>query len=201
MFANSVGVQWKINKWLFLWLCVFVVIGVVIGLMTAMNARIRVESISTNLLDSNLLRAVRPTASFGGMMIGRMWLFVVSFAIIFVVSLNRWTVFVVFPITAYHGFSIVINMYWVIARFGVPLGSVLLVTYLLILVAVLVLVLVATVYCMRICVPARSGGLRGAINWRCFGRDTLSFLCAITVVALVEYFLYWAILSKFVFVM
>jgi hypothetical protein len=199
IFSNACGVQWRLNKRIFIFLGIFVLIGIVLGVMTAFNTRIKVDHISKNLLDTNLLRVVRPTASFFGIMLGRIFFFALTFVILFVLCLNRWSSFLVFGIATYHGFNMIINFYYIFARFGAT-GGVLFAVYFLLFPILIFLTMVATVYCLRVCEPIRHGGFRGGICMRDFWRSMMYFFTVVAIFAFIEYIFFWLILSKIVFV-
>ena len=198
--TGAATVQWRLNRKIFIWLGLFVVIGVVVGLITVFNARLNIRHISENMLDRNLLRVIRPTAGFGGIIMGRLLAFLMMFTLAFVLCLNRWSVFLIFPVTVYLGFSFVINMYWIFARFGWAMAAPLFLVYFILLPIYLCLVLCAIVYSLRVCAPIRSSGFRGAICWNKLGHGGFTFLVAIFTFALLEFFFFWLVLSRIVFV-
>jgi len=200
LIGNSVGVHWRLNKWIYIWLAIFVIAGVAIGLSMIFNPRMTANTISNNLLDGNILRVIRANTGVGAILAGRIFSFSLIFAFIFAMCLSKWTVLGVFPLAAYQGFSLVINLYWAILRFGVFSGTVLFVVYLVLKIILLVITLVAIVYCLRCCSEIRRGGFRGGMRWRHFFHGCFGFLCAIVVFALVEWFMYWLVLSKILFI-
>lgn len=199
-FSGAVGVHWRLNRAILIWLLLFVFAGVCIGCSVAFNARIKVDHISQSLLDTNLLRVVRPTASIGGIMIGRVFSFAVMIGFIFVLCLNRWTSFLAFGVATYQGFNIVINLYWIIARFGVATGAVLFFIYGLMLIILTILTVIAIVFCLRVTEPCRCGGMRGGIKWRDLKSQIVYFAAAITIFSFVEWLWFMLILSKIVFI-
>ena len=200
MFTGALGVQWRINRAIFLWLGIFVFAGICIGLSVAFNVRIKVEHISQSLLDTNLVRVIRPTASFMAIILGRIFYFAMMFALIFIVCLNRFTVFAVFGIAIYMGFSLVINLYWIIARFGIATGFVLLFVYSVLLLFYTIFVLIAIVFCLRVTSPVRTGGMRGGIQKFDFARHCGIFLAFVAGFALAEYLCFLFFVSKIVYI-
>jgi hypothetical protein len=160
----------------------------------------KTDMISARLLDSNLLVAIKTTTGFGSIMLNRVFDFVVIFGIIFALCLHRWTVIFVFAAVGYKAFSIIINLYWIIVKFGLFSGIILFVVYLVLFFVLLVLVTAAAVYCMRTCADARNNGLRDGMRWNEFARGCGVFLCVVTAVAFCEWLIYALILSKIVFV-
>ena len=190
MLLGFMAVQWKLNRRLLIWLSMFTVIGIIVGIMTMFNARLNVRHISEGLLDKNILRVIRPSATIGAVLMGRLTAFALTFALIFIVCLNRWTTLFVFPIAVYHGFAMVINLYWAIARFGAAMGAPLLIVYFILLPILCFLKLCAMVYCMKNCRPM----------CKTIHHGLLLFAIAAVAIALVECLFFWLILSKIVFV-
>jgi len=184
-----------------MWLGIFVFIGIIIAITVVFNPRFDpLKHISNNLLDTNITRVIRPTAGLGAILLSRIFAFAVIFSIVFLVCLHRWTICLVFPLAAYQGFSLFINLYWTITRFGVATGTVLFLVYFFLLLALLFIIFVAMVFCMRTCEPVRKGGFRGGIHWNKFGYRCLKIFIVVACFALVEWLMYWLILSKFAFV-
>lgn len=183
-----------------MWLSLFVVIGVAAGLITIANSRMLPEMVSRNLLDTNVLRIIMPNTTFGALMMGRVLYFALFVVAIFLLSLNRWTVWLVFILAVYRGFVLVINIWWIIATFGMVMGLGLFLIYLVLFIVLLVLTETVMVYCIRENVWCRRGGLRGNLRWRDWQKPLLIFLSCIVVLAITEFIFYWLVLSRFVFV-
>ncbi|MDR0462499.1 MAG: hypothetical protein LBG88_04205 [Christensenellaceae bacterium] len=199
-FSNMLGVQFRLNRAVLAWLGISVLAGIVIAITVVFNPKFTATLISNNLLDTNLPRVIRPTTGLGAILMARIFAFAIIFGLVFALTLHKWTVFLVFPIAGYKGFEIFINLYWTITKFGMATGTVLFVCYFIILLALLVLTLAMMVFCMRFCEPIRLGGFRGGVQWKCFWPPAIKFLVAIVIFAIGEYFIYWLLLSKFVFV-
>jgi hypothetical protein len=133
-------------------------------------------------------------------MFGRIWAFLTSFVLILVLCLSRWTLPFVFVVALYRGFTFVINVFWIIIKFGVGTGLVLLVVYFVLLLLYSILLLVVCVFLMKFFAEARCGGFRGAINWRHFGHSGFYFAAAITAFAFLEYLILTLTISRIVFV-
>jgi hypothetical protein len=198
--CGSAGVHWRTNKRLFLILFALFVAGVVVGILTAMNPKVKPESISLNIIDTNLGRVILPNARFGGIIFGRLWAYFVIFWVIFLLCMNRYAVFGVFPITLYYGFSIVMNLYWTILKFGMTLGAVLFVVYFFVLLIYSLIIITTVVYALRTCNAARQCGAK-MIHFGDVVRDFLMFAAIVTALAFVEYTIFYLVLSKIVFVM
>jgi len=199
LLGNAIGVHWRLTRKIFIWLGIFVGIGIIFGFVTIFTAKFSVTSVSNGMLDVNLLRVIRSTG-FVSIILGRVLDFALLFLGIFLVCMHRWTVFLVFPYVAYRGFSIVVNLYWIFAKFGMFTGLALFLSYLFWFIVLLFIVFAVIIYCMRMCAGVRRGGFRGAIRWNDFARHCGVFLGVICVFAFLEWLVYWLVLSKIVFI-
>ena len=188
--GGMLGTRMRLHKGLLLWLGIFIVIGIIIGASTVSSPKVGVSQIPSHLIDANIVRVVRLTGGFGSMLWARIFGFALFFACAFVVCLNKWTSWLVFPLIAFQGFTLVINMYWILTRFGIATAVPLFIFYLLIMLALLVLEICAVIYLLH---------LRGRIRGNNVARPCFMFLCSIAVFALVEWVLYWLILARLVF--
>jgi len=198
--SGSASIGWRLNRRLLIWLGLFVLVGAILGFVMVFNSKVSADKMSTSLIDGNILRIVRPTTSIGGLILGRLLDFVIFFGIIFVVCLHRWTVFFVFLLAGYRGFSMVVNLYWSLAKFSVISGVALFLVYLILFLILLIIFLAAIVFCLRATAEVRRGGWRGGIRWQDFTKGGIVLLCIIIGFALLEWALYWLILSKIMFV-
>lgn len=197
---NFIGVHFRLNKGLLIWLGIFAVVGVIIGIATVFTPRITAKTISERLLDTNILRVVRPTTGMGSMIMGRLFGTVIFFAFIFATCMHRWTVFFAFGLIGYQGFTLVVNVYWAISKFGVVSGMVLFILYLILLIILLMIIICVTAFLIRVTAEIRKCGLRGGMKWRLFFKQCIIIATVIIAFAFFEWFLYRLILSKFVFV-
>jgi hypothetical protein len=94
---------------------------------------------------------------------------------------------------------IVVNLYWIIARFSLLNGLVLLLAYGLFLIVLMLVCVCLVVFMLKNCSRIRRNGFRYGIRWDDFWRTLFVFALVITAIALVEWFVWWLILSKFVF--
>ena len=198
--AGACGVHFKVNRALFIWLGIFFVIGCCVGLSVAFNVRVKVEHISQSLLDTNLVRVIRPTCSLMAMVAGRVFFFALMCGFVFLLCMNKWTVFGVFAVALYQGFHVMVNLYWVIARFGFATGSLLLVSYFFVLIIYSAIMITAIVFLLRATAGVRTGGIRGAIKWREFFNQAAVFGVVVFVFSLVEYILFLVFISKIVYI-
>jgi len=197
---NGMGVHWRLNKGLILWLGLFVLIGIVIGIIIVANPRVMPEMISERLLDVNVLRVVRPNTTFGGVIIGRFLLFALFCLGVFLLSLSKWTVWIIYVFAIYRGFVTVINLYWIIATFGLVMGMALFLVYMVLFLILIFIHIIVMMICIRECSWVRRGGMRGSLRWKDWQRFVICFAIMIVVFAIVEFLMYWLILGRFVYI-
>jgi len=183
-----------------MWLSLFVVTGVAIGIIGIVNPRIMPTMISLNLIDTNLLRIVRPNTSFGGIIMARAMYFALFCLMIFVFSLSRWTVWLVFVMAAYRGFVTVVNLYWIVATIGMVMGFALFIVYLILFLLLIVLMIIVMIICIRECSWIRKGGFRCNLRWKDWQRHSIVCITTIISFAILEWIMYWLILSRFIYV-
>ena len=171
-----------------------------LGLVIAFNPKLTSDKISVHLLDGNLIRIVKSKAGFGSLIWGRVFGFSIMFALVLLLSLHRWTVLLVFPYAGLQGFTIVMNCYWVVGKHGMIAGVALLLIYSIWLFLSLCIIIMAIVFCIRHCAQVRRGGFRGTMRWSEFGRGCFMFLFAVVLVAVLEWLVYFLVLSRFVFI-
>ena len=174
-------------------------VGVVFGCVMVFNPMLTVRNIGEHLIDGNLRRAVSPVAGIGGMIFGRVLDVLVVGLMIFVVALTNWSVVLVFPLAAFRGYCLVMNLYWAFFKFGMPHGLILFVVYLFWLLVAVVLFVIAVVFIMRHCAGIRRYGFKTGIRWREFCKGLLVICCAAAVVGFFEWLVYFLVLSRMVF--
>jgi hypothetical protein len=196
---GSAGVHFRLNKKLYIFLALSVILGVAAGFAVMFNARMTVDRISRTLLDANLQRALMPMAGVGGFLMGRIFDFILALALVFLLSLHRWTVLLVFPFVALKSYTLVVNLYWIVARFGFMAGGVLFFIYLFWLIVIMIVFITAVVFLLRSCAGVRQGGFRGALQTKRFLKSMGIFVGVILAIGFLEWVLYALVLSKFVF--
>lgn len=151
------------------------------------------------MIDPNLLNVIHTSDGFGKIVFARLLDFVLVCAFVFLIGLTSYTALLAFVYISFRASTIVINLYWVIAKFGVISGMVLFLVYLFFLILLLLFFAVVIIYILKYCAQIRRNGFRHGINWKEFWHGLFIFFLAITVIAVCEGLVYWLILSKFIF--
>ena len=193
------AINWLLHKRLFIWLGICALVGVVIGFITILNPLITHESINESLIDANLLRATTTSNGLASIILARLFEFATVAAFIFLVCLNTYTALLALAYCGLRTCTIVINIYWIIAKFGLISGLVMLIFYIFFLLLLLAVFVALVIFMLKNCAQIRRNGFRYAIKWRDFWRTIFIFAVIITVIALLEWLVYILILSKFIF--
>ena len=197
--SGSCGVHWRLNRRIICWLLIFVGIGIILGCITMFNSLFTVSKIGKHLLDGNLRRAVSPTAGIGGMLFGRVSdLFLIGL-MVFAVCLTNWSTLFVFPLVAFRGYCLVINLYWAFVKFGAFAGVVLFLVYLFWLIIALGLVIITTVFLMRHCAGIRRYGFKTGLRRKIFFKGLVTLAFSAAVIGFFEWLVYFFVLSRMVF--
>jgi ABC-type multidrug transport system fused ATPase/permease subunit len=194
---NVVAVHWRMRRRFYFWFLAFVLVGICIGVMTVVNPLLTASKVNNSLLDVNILNVTK-VSGIAGIIFGRVFEFVVFSAFVFLVCLHSWTALLCFPLLAFRGFSLVINIYWIIAKFGMFTGLGLLIVYVIILVGLIGLYACLALYIMGQCSQVRCCGFRGH-KFREFFRCMFWFTVVFVAIALVEWVLYFLMFSKMIF--
>lgn len=195
---NELQVLWRTHRWQLLWLFLCVVIGIVIACIVVVNPLMTYSKISSAIIDLNITNATYPKSTIGSFIIGRLIDFCLGLLFLFIVCLNSWTALISFPFLAFRGFALVINLYWVAARYGIAAGAPLLICYTVFLIAVTIIFVCAALFIMHRCTEIRCSGMR-VFNWRSFFRTLSIYLVVVGIIALLEWLVYAVILSKIIF--
>ena len=174
-------------------------IGIFIGIVTVANPLTSHARISRNLIDINLFTTTGLNQGFGRIVFSRLIEFATVTLFLFVINLNRFTAFITFGYFALRTSLLVINVYWSITRFGVMSGVVLGVSYLIILLVVLALFVCLAVYIMRITSGIRRNGFKHGLKCSDALKVIAIFATAMLVIAIIEWLIFWIILSNFIF--
>lgn len=195
---NQISASWYLHKRHFLLLFAFVIIGIAVGIVFICNPLLTHNKISNNLIDVNILNVIAPSTSIISIVLARLFDFLLVFAFVFLVCLTGPTSLLCFPYLIFRGFSIVINCYWIIAKFGLMGGLLLFIVYLVVLLLLTAIFLCAMVFVMRHCTSIRRHGFR-THRWRDFFRGLGVILTIVFILALAEWLFYVLFLSKVIF--
>ena len=193
------AINWLLHRRIFIWIGVCAMVGIIIGLITIFNPLITHDKINGSILDANLLRATTTKNGIGAIILARLFEFTTITAFIFLVCLNTYTALFTLAYCGLRTCTIVINIYWIIAKFGIISGLVILLVYIFFLILLLLVYIALAVYMLKTCAQIRRNGFRYAIRWKALWHALLIFALAITIIALLEWLVYILILSKFIF--
>jgi len=185
------------NAWALFFCVIAVVVGVVIGVLAVADPLMSHIRVSENLIDGNIINAINPDRGMFVFMLSRFFDTFLKGLLIFIVSLTVWTKWIAFPLLALRGYWIVVNLFWIMNRFGIS-GILLAITYLIILIIALAILVVIAIYVFKL------GKYVGKYGFRCLGDNSvlttlLMFTCAVLILAFTEWLLYFLILSRMVF--
>ena len=193
-------IGWRGNRLLICVLGFFILAGIAIGAIAIFDPLLTHFRITRDILDGNIINAATPNRSIFSFFLIRFSDFVFGLLLVLLFSMTKWTVLFTFPYVAFRAFWVVINLYWIVDRFGFLHGFVLFLVYLVVLTALLVLFLCATIFALRRGKVCRQYGFKEAFRWREIRNTVYALTMALALVAFLEWLLYFTILSRMVFV-
>ena len=196
---NNTGVAWRTHKWLFIACIVFVLIGIAIGISVTIDPLMTHLRVSQNVLDSNIINSTTQDRGIGAFIASRLLDFGFGMALVFLMCLSKWTMWLAFPYLAFRGYWIVVNIFWVLDRFGFLPGILLIVIYTVWLSILLILFIIATIFLLRHCANIRKFGFRCNRTRRDFFHGLAMLGITVLFIAVVEWLVYWLILSRMIF--
>jgi hypothetical protein len=125
--------------------------------------------------------------------------FAIAGALVFVMCLHSIPALLTFPLIAFKGFSIVINLYWIWARLGFVSGLFVFIAYAIFLVVLLFIFIMLAIYLMKQCALIRSYNIRRGIKWFEFWKIVGIHFAIVLVIAFIEWLVYAAVFSKMIF--
>jgi len=194
----KVGIRyWMRENRVLLFFCVTAVLaGIIIGFIAISDPLLHHWRISQNLIDRNIINSINPERGIFNFFFGRFFDIFLKGLLIFLVALTPFTRWIVFPLLALRGYWVVVNMFWIVSRFGIS-GIVLAIVYFFILMIVLSLLVVFAIYLIKLAKQVRLYGLRSC-DHRAF-KTTMMFAFVVFVLSFFEWMLYFLILSRMVF--
>ncbi|MCL2846608.1 MAG: hypothetical protein FWE38_02855 [Firmicutes bacterium] len=192
---------WRENRFVIVLLALSAIAGLVLGALVIFDPLLEHFRITQNLLDGNIINAASPNRGIFAFIVSRFADFAFAFVLVMLFSLSKWTVLLVFPYLAFRGFWVVINLFWVIDRFGFAHAAVLFFVYLIVLITLLIIFAAAVLFALRRGKACRMFGLRCGLGWREVRRPLTTFAVILFCVAVIEWLLYFLVLSRMVFVL
>jgi hypothetical protein len=198
---NFCETQWVLNRKFFWWCFVFVLAGIVIGMTYLTNPLMIPQRVGQSVIDRNLDAITRFNINpgFGRLVMGRMMDFALAGLLVFIFGLSKYSALLVFPLITLRTVSIVMNLYWVVARVGMASGIALFVAYLVFFLALLFVFIMLSIFLMKQCALIRHCSMKHAINWWEFWKVIGCYAFIVFLIALVEWLVFAVVFSKMIF--
>ena len=197
---GQLGVGWRENKWLLCFCSLFAVGGIVLGMVVVFDPLLDHFRITRELLDGNIINAASPNRGVFSFILVRLIDFLFSFGLVMLFCLSKWTFLLVFPFLAFRSFWMVVNLFWILDRFGMAHGLVLFLVYSVVLTFVLMVFICSIIFALKRGKQCRVYGLRVGLRWGEVRAHACCFLIILTAVGFVEWLLYFLVLSRMVFI-
>jgi len=197
---SSIAQIWYENKKLLLFLGLFVIIGIVLGVVVAFDPMLNYFRLTRDLLDGNLMNVTKPGRSLFAFIATRFIDFGFAFILVVLLGMTKWTMLFIFPYLSFRAFWAVINIFWIIDRFGAFHGAVLVIIYAIILLSLLVLFTAACVFALKRGRSVQLYGLRCGYRLAEIRRSLVTMTIFLVTIAFIEWLLYFLILSRMLFV-
>ncbi|MCL2850969.1 MAG: hypothetical protein FWE01_01235 [Firmicutes bacterium] len=197
---NNLNQFWRENKTLVIFLSIFVVAGIIIGIIVTFDPFLNHMRITRGLLDGNVANVASPGRGFFSFIFARLTDIFFGGIIIFLFSLTKWTWIFTFIYLAFRSFWMVINLWWIVDRFGFFHGAPFFIIYMLVLVTLLVFFICISIFFLKLGKQIRQYGFKSACRLPEIRRPLLMVLCFIAVLGLVEWFLNFVLLSRLIYI-
>lgn len=197
---NACSLGWYENKKLFIFFGLFALAGIILGSIVIFDPMLNHLRITQGLLDGNVRNVTMPGRTIIAFFAARLFDTFFGLVLVFILSLSKWTVLFVFPYIALRGFFSVINLFWIIDRFGMFHGLPFFLIYLVILFIVLIFFIVAATFILKRASHARQYGFKCGFSWREIRRPIFHIIIGIATIAFLEWLLYFLILGRMVYV-
>ena len=181
-------------------LCLFALAGIILGCVVIFDPMLNYFRLTQSLLDGNILNVIAPERGFIAFFFSRFLDVFFGLLLIFLFAMTKWTVLLVFPYIAFRGFWMVVNLFWIIDRYGILHGLPFFLVYLVIFFLLIVLFICACIFILRRGTVVRQYGFRVGCSWRETQKGLMLILFGIAAVAFVEWLLYFALLRHLIYV-
>jgi hypothetical protein len=198
-FRNSCTSYWHEHKKLLIVLGLFILAGIGVGIFVAFNPLVNSIRITRNLLDGNIINTATQDRSLFAFLAVRFLDVFFFVLLVFLFNLSKWTWLLTFPYLSFRAFWAVINLYWIVNRFGFIHGLLFFVVYLIVFLVLLCMLAFACIFIIKKCQQIRAYGFRSCIRWREIGKPIFWFTLCIAFIALVEWFMYFMILARLIY--
>jgi len=189
--------QWfRDNGWTILVCTLSVLIGIIVGFLAVSDPLLHHWRISQNLIDRNIINSINPERGLFNFLFSRFFDIFFAAILMFLMVLTRFTKWMVFPFLGLQGYWVVVNLFWIMNRFGLS-GVILAISYLVILILVLLIMISVAVFIIKLGRIIRKFGFRACDNTHL--KVITIFTAIVVALAIIEWMLYFLILSRMVF--
>ena len=200
-FRVGLGIGFRENRKLLILLFLSILVGVGVGASAVFDPQLHHFRITRELLDGNIVNVASPARGIFTFFLVRFMDFGFGLLLVFLLNMTKWTFLFTFPYLAFRAFWMMINLFWIIDRFGFMHGSVLFIVYLVVLVTLLIIFACACVFIIKRGRMCRMYGFRSGLRWMDIRRSVYSIVLWVAFVAFVEWLMYILVLSRLVFIL
>ncbi|MCL2569939.1 MAG: hypothetical protein FWE16_01895 [Firmicutes bacterium] len=197
---NNAQTSWHENKWLAFTLLGCAIVGIIFAIIAINDPLLTHFRISIGLIDGNIVNAASPDRGPFSFIFSRFLDFGFAILLVILFCMTKWTSWLTFPFIAFRAFWSVINLFFIVDRFGFFHGMPLFIVYLIVFVFTTIIFICACIFVLKRGRLCRLYGSRVGYNWNEIKRAVFAILTAVVVVALIEWLLYFLILSRLAFV-
>jgi len=192
---------WRENKWLYMLLGVFILAGVVLGVLILSDPMITHWRIGHEFLDGNVRNVASPSRSVGTFIFSRFLEFAFGLLLVFIFCLSKWSWWLTFPYLSFRVLNVMINLFWIIDRYGFFRAFAFFFFYTIIFIALVVLFALACVFIIKRCQIIRKFGFRHGFRWPEVKRPVVMIVVSLFAIAFIEWLLYFLILGRMIFIL
>lgn len=178
----------------------FVLAGLILGVVVVSDAMLDHFRISRQFLDGNVMNVASPNRTIFPFLLVRFFDIIFALMLVFLFNMSKFSMWLTFPYLGFRAFWSVVNLFWIIDRYGFVHGGVFFIFYLVIFIAVLLLLLVSTVFMIKKCAQIRKFGFRGCCRWHDIKRPIAWICTGVFAIGFVEWLLYFLVLGRLVFI-
>jgi len=150
-------------------------------------------------LDGNIINVASPNRTIFSFLLVRIADIGFALLLVFLFNLSKWTMWITFPYVGFRVFWHIINLFWILDRYGFLHGATFFFFYLIVFVFILVLFAIATVYLIKKCAQIRKFGFRTFFRWAELKRPLLWITTSVLIIGFIEWLLYFLVLGRMIY--
>ncbi|MCL2755816.1 MAG: hypothetical protein FWE45_02075 [Firmicutes bacterium] len=197
---NSIATTWRENKSLLFLMGIFIIAGIIIGSIALFNPLVTHFQITRNFLDANVLNVITPNRGLFAFVLARFFDLAFALTLVFLFNLSKFSFWLTFPYVGFRAFWMVVNLFWIVDRFGFVHGSIFFFAYLVIFIILIIMFSLACIFIMKRCAQIRKFGWRSGCSFREIRHPLFWLTASILLIAFVEWLLYFLILGRMVYI-